>query len=895
MKIRFSVIWIKAVILIGVLLVKMHRADISLPEIETTLQFEITTDSSQVVINPDGPLNFLRGLIYQKMECMYNKRFFAPQIDTEYSLEENSNKTNNYDIYKYNRNEQMDKAYEALPENKMDVYAEKYHTHLIELFPSPTGDITIETRGNQSFIQFLRAETTKEHSLQILAMLLLFSEGVSIPIDVNNTVLKVYEKDKKDEIYFEVPMEIPWLRLNTKEERVETFKQKKVKQMIKFFQEYATDLEVLNLMKDKCSQEEVMSGKFLNSPKFLIQSYIFGFIDTAERATEFIQTVHTMTEKYAPKTETPSKDDCVYDRLFKPTSTTTELVKGTDPMVLMKNTQEIINMYKSFPFANKTELPAYKSVPWRDPITKEFSTNHIEDYSNCVECMILSLFCCLAYDPSDFKYKTDHMGNVSPSLKEFFTPKKDEIFDTKKVEFQKRWSTVVACLDEPSIAYCRKRNELDCGLINMLLVIAEIVNVPIEKKKKILELSESLKEKMGELDYKLCDSIEEYTKEILKRLSKIEKVQVQFSELKSDKYKNGRYDISGKITITFEHNNIKNTILLIISEDHSTIDIKPTVMKLKDKRMRKLNEVAASCKNKVTFVESLFAAYIEYEIRKIDTPEKNSEFLKEQVRKTIKSDFKDINRLLLIKKISDLEHKKNLVTCSIVYSMDKNLLPDHPIIRFTSNVVGSTELDNRVIQFCMLPPIILVGEHDENGNNLNYQKIQLFEESYKITMGYIMGQYLVKYVLECDISIFIEWIKFCINNFDPHYEQGIYELLDTKVTKAIYEYIFRDGDMKYANAVDEAIEQCYPEKKEVILNNLHNIWFMYLIREKNLNVELTKKNFDAIRIPSYISSSFVYCNMQHVIENFRKMKEHLCSNEGSISKFNKLMQISQIA
>ncbi|KFG25070.1 uncharacterized protein NESG_02484, partial [Nematocida ausubeli] len=70
----FSVIWIKAVALISVLLMNTHRADMTLDEVETTLQFEIETNSSQMVINPDGPLNFLRGYIYQKMECMYNKR-----------------------------------------------------------------------------------------------------------------------------------------------------------------------------------------------------------------------------------------------------------------------------------------------------------------------------------------------------------------------------------------------------------------------------------------------------------------------------------------------------------------------------------------------------------------------------------------------------------------------------------------------------------------------------------------------------------------------------------------------------------------------------------------------------------------------------------------------------
>ncbi|KAI5138932.1 hypothetical protein NEAUS06_2570, partial [Nematocida ausubeli] len=385
------------------------------------------------------------------------KRFFSPQIDTKYSVEEDITVKRTMPIYKYSRTEQMDKAYTAQPTKEMDEYNEQYHTHLIELFPSPTGDINIETRGNQSFIQFLRAKTTKEHALQILAMLLLFSEGVHIPIKVTNTVLEVYEPSKKDKIYFKVSMIIPWLNRETGKE--EKFKQKKVKQIISFFQENANDREVLSLMKDKCSQEEVATGKFLDSPKFLIQSYIFGFIDTAQRATEFIQTVHTMTEKYAPKTETPSKNDCVYDRLFKPAETEV----GIDCISLMKSTQEILNAYRVFPFADSTQIPTYISVPLYNRKDKLFSNNQVENYSNCVDCMILSLFCCLAYDPEKGIYRTDHMGNVSEELEEFFSPEENKSFDTTKAKFQREWCKVVADLDEPSIAYCTGRNELDCG------------------------------------------------------------------------------------------------------------------------------------------------------------------------------------------------------------------------------------------------------------------------------------------------------------------------------------------------------------------------------------------------------------------------------------------------
>ncbi|KAI5159198.1 hypothetical protein NEAUS03_0111 [Nematocida ausubeli] len=888
----FSVIWIKTVTLIGVLMMTISRADMTLDEVEATLQFEITTDATSIRINPEGPLNFLRGYIYQKMECMYNKRFFAPQIDIDYNVKEDPNATSPYDICEFARNEQQDAAYKALTDSKMDIYAEKYHDHLIDLFPSPTGDITIETRGNQSFVQFLRAEKTEKHALQILAMLLLFSEGVNIPIAVTNSVLKVYEPSKKDEIYFEVPMAIPWLNPATGKEG--TFQQKKVKQMISFFQENATNHEVLGMMEDKCSLEEVATGKFLDSPKFLIQSYIFGFIDTAERAKEFIQTVHTMTEKYTPKTEAPSKDDSVYDRMFSPAGIAIENIEGTGSMALMKDTQEILNKYRGFPFTDSTQLPSYTSVPWRDPTNKVFSTDRLKDYSNCVECMILSLFCCLAYDPNDFTYKTGHMGDVSPSLKEFFSPE-NQPFDTKKVEFQKRWSTVVACLNEPSIAYCRKRNELDCGIINMLLVIAEIVNISKEEKEKIFGFSESLKKRKGDLDYKLCEVIKEYTQALLKRISNTNDIEIKFTDLAIDKYHSGRYDISGYITIIFEHNNIKNTIVLDISENHSSITMKPAVMMFKDDRMEKMREIAAKSKNDAVFIENLFTTYINYEIRNIDTPQKNMVLIKEQVHKVVQSNFSEINRLLLVKKINDLMHKKDLLSCSILYSMTQNLSPNHPIIRFTSNILGSTELKNPYTQVNMFPAIVYAGLQSKKDNPGCFPRMQLGQQRYNFFTLETNLEYYLDFILSANMDVFIAWINYFIGYFDKSLKSR-HPLLMGSLNRSIYQYIFKNRDMKCSNEIDMLIIKKRASEADRIISELHFIWMVYLCAEENPDAALIRRNLCMIDEPEYITSecaSFINTNSiyNRVIQTLNSLKDQICRSEDDIEKFKKVVSI----
>ncbi|KAI5163323.1 hypothetical protein NEAUS03_2298, partial [Nematocida ausubeli] len=591
-----------------------------------------------------------------------------------------------------------------------------------------------------------------------------------------------------------------------------------------------------------------------------------------------------------PKTEAPSNNDCVYDRLFKPSETEVEI----DTMALMKESQDILNIYRVFPFANSTEIPAYKSVPRYNRKDKIFSGKRLEDYSNCVESMILSLFCCLTYDPSDFTYRTNHMGNISEELEKFFSLE-NQPFDTTKGEFQKEWCKVVADLKDPSIAYCTGRNELDTGLINMLLVIAEVINAPEQEKTEILGFSRDLKQQKGFLDGDLLDKIEAYTEALLTFLTRSGKVQIVFSELKSEKYKDGRYDISGEITMTFEHSSIKNTIVLGISEGHSSIEMLPTVIGFKDERMEKLNEISDSCRNGTGFVENLLVLYVNYEMRRISNPEDSKKFMKEQVRETIQNNFTDINRLLLVRKISNLEYKRDLVTCCIVYTMDQTLSPEHPLIRFTSNIIGSTELDNPDIQCNVLSAITFAGLNvrtNEKGDKF-YPRLNLVEDTYKYIGSHPDSEYCIEYLEDCSLDIFLIWLRYFLPAFYPE-GSNYHPFTERAVNRSICQLIFRDGTMTYSDAIDELIMQAYPEDAETIIQHLHFIWIAYISAEENLNTELFKANFRIIRRYKYLTTPQTLClniedKYNQIMANIRYMKECICEDDKDMSFFNVLI------
>ncbi|EHY64367.1 hypothetical protein NERG_02590 [Nematocida ausubeli] len=97
--------------------------------------------------------------------------------------------------------------------------------------------------------------------------------------------------------------------------------------------------------------------------------------------------------------------------------------------------------------------------------------------------------------------------------------------------------------------------------------------------------------------------------------------------------------------------------------------------------------------------------------------------------------------------------------------------------------------------------------------------------------------------------------------------------------------------MECSNIIDEAIAQSYPDKKDLILNHLHCRWFMYLISQKNPNIELVKANFDAIQNPNHISNNFRHYNdKEKIFQALTEQKELLCTSEDSIAKFDEIIR-----
>ncbi|KAI5167060.1 hypothetical protein NEIRO03_1781 [Nematocida sp. AWRm78] len=472
-------------IIIKLLLMHTVHARLGWSSIESIGMSSLVKDSG-LVINPDGPLHPLRGYILHKSGHMYNKRLYAPEINTEYGLKKlNKKAVNSAYSYKYTRTPVNDKAYTDICGNRAkNKYLIRLHTQIIRMFPSADGALSIVAGRPDALTSFLIKDEVRPESMYILAAIFLLSEQVNVPIIVDleekgNERLVLKSKDGKT-TYVDQS-----LVLNTKNTR----------KIEKGWNNWHTEtVGLINFLKDhmqgKLAQmqkkegyiepttyEQFMTGNFLNTPQFLVQSYIYEFIDTKDKYIEFVEAVYTLLADQIMNKSTPKKKRNFYGKVlnicFIQKGAPSDSINHT---AMISDLKKTVNTHKAFPFNSPAEIPEYTRVKAYSRENDEFIDDEEKKYSNCVEAALLGLFCCLLYDPEMREYTTHHIPNKkeAAALKVFFQ-KYSEPAETADYKMQQEWCRVVAGLNNKNIAYKKEKNEIRSGWINILYVIAEVV------------------------------------------------------------------------------------------------------------------------------------------------------------------------------------------------------------------------------------------------------------------------------------------------------------------------------------------------------------------------------------------------------------------------------------
>ncbi|KAI5163321.1 hypothetical protein NEAUS03_2296, partial [Nematocida ausubeli] len=357
-------------IILSLMMMQSILARINMEDIKTVSE-TLVGEKQDVVINPRGPLNLLRGYIGNRSGYMYNKRFYSPEIDTDYTLTKKGLSSKNKQEYDFTRTPVNDRVYKDLDTKAQEgKYLSTYHAQLIKMFPSVGGDLSIEAGRPNALTNFLRADHVKKDTKYILAALLLLSESIDIKINVDHTEKKkklvIKSKTSKEKVFVEVEMYTVGIDPVTNEHS-DSIYQSEAAEIVNFYIRCRDNplLKKGGEFSLPTTKEEFKSGRFLNSPAFLIQTYIYEFIDTAEDYKNFVEAVHELmvdqvTEERNPEqTKKKGKNGRIFNELFLAKHALGENIKYIESFCDLVKAK---NENARFPFCNDSQLPRYTRV-----------------------------------------------------------------------------------------------------------------------------------------------------------------------------------------------------------------------------------------------------------------------------------------------------------------------------------------------------------------------------------------------------------------------------------------------------------------------------------------------------------------------------------------------------
>ncbi|KAI5166910.1 hypothetical protein NEIRO02_1521 [Nematocida sp. AWRm79] len=668
---------IKLLIMMYTVCARLEISDIN------TLGETVVIQESNLLIHPDGPLSPIRGYIMYKSGYMYNKRFYSPEINIEYSLKKSTKVSDDGNpIYDYIRKPVNDEVYDDICENTE--YLTQLHTQLIKLFPSPDGSLSIVSGRKDAMHSFLIKDEVQSHSMYILATILLLSEQVNIPINTSINGEK-------------------WLLLRSANKTTTYINQKKpnnyLLNLIEFLKKYINNssanpnsIEKLSTMPTK--YEQFITGEFLNTPQFFIQSYIYEFIDTPEKYIEFIEAVYTLLNdqiKSEKSTlENKAKSSQVFEMCFIEKTAISDLTNHANVIFDLKQT---IDNYRKCPFIDETELPAYTRVKAYDRINGKEINDESQKYSNCVEAGILGLACCLMYDPVEKRYNTDHLpdNEETKPLKDFFQnyPKPTE---TTSQEMSQEWCRVVADLKNSKISYVKKENnELKSSLLNILYVISDITG----NKEEVLNEIEKIKRICSDKEANPWINVQKSLNIIFKALSKNKNVEVKSDEFIVDVHINEVPGVFGRFSILYSFKDIKSGITIGINPLHTKLHLSGSSLSNDDKAIikGKLTKIHNMYNNSNNYTKCIIRHYINIELIKIEQPYifASMSVGNEILDNINNGGYNNVLKLFLYGSIETIYYKEYIIKYFLIFYVNP-IKNDNSLTRMTNNIIGSIPL-----------------------------------------------------------------------------------------------------------------------------------------------------------------------------------------------------------
>ncbi|KAI5155745.1 hypothetical protein NEPAR06_2017 [Nematocida parisii] len=882
---------IKLLVMIYTVYARLELCDIK--EIEENI---FAARLENIFINPDGPLNPLRGYIFYKNELLYNKRFFSPGIRADYSLNRYRDLRENVPEYKYKfrRNPENDTPYRN--NNGIDgfntelEYLSDFHQKMIYMFPCVNGMISIEPHKNNSFTRFLRKHSSKPGTIYLLATLILLSEGVDVPIEVDKSIEGSERIVLKNEnfVFVDLPLQLESIVADKSKKKIY---QKETEEIVLFFKNLCREpfLSEVKKREEPDSQGEFYSGDFLDSPKFLIQSYIFEYIDSIEQYRKLIAAVRVFLidlELY------PGISEYQKEHINK---TINRCFIENNPDNSIKNTYAAdiyslktkIDNEAILPFICYTMVPSYTRIPENIP---ENSQDPIKDeilqYANHVETMLLNLFMCLTYNPETNKCSTEYMHGASTALIEFFNKYSVPTENASQTK-HRDWCKVVSRLNNPNIRYAKEsRTMLHAGLENILYVICELFPLNHAMRNTIVNTIHISRNTGLERTKKL----EELFLNILNRcLAGNHQISISTSILAPLSENRQSIDVFGSITLVFERNNKKERIELI------TFPVMSRFTLLSDFR-----DYSEDIKNELMGLKEKYSGINKYTGNIISNYLNNT--LESHKKKTLEQNLGMLNNILKNENIQnrlflygygDIDYKAAIINYFCI--TNRNRVRDNQLLCIIINIIGNTLIPNLETRKKILPQIMYFTEHKEHFSNIEYdlENMPTAEISNDLLNNIVESMIYINHSKEAFLEYFSYFLKKSI-----YYKQElkIFGVLDS--FKAIFIKVPEKYEFGILTEIMQKMKECMESNAVTSLNNIWFAWLCYACM--NINNPMFINFIYAYLDPMRVSNEYILRNAiklknisKKILSALEKEKESLCNGNDPVSKkkYDKLTSI----
>ncbi|KAI5185932.1 hypothetical protein NEIRO03_2163 [Nematocida sp. AWRm78] len=761
------------------LLLQLVYTRIELSDIQN-IQKTIIDNQNRFIIKSSGPLNPLHGYIYINNSYMHNKRFYSPEIKTSYSMKVSRNNKSTIPEYVYVRTPLHDKVYQDLRTGSVtEKYLGKYHSRILKMFPSRDGIISITSSIPDSLFTFLKAESTVPYTNYILASLLLLGEcaDIRIRIDYNDSIhrLILYNKDST-KMFINAPLYVSVTDPVTGKSKDKY--QSEVVETINFFIQSRTnpDLKKHGEFSKPITREEFLSCKFMNSTRFLIQSYIFEFIQSRSEYIEFIRAVYEILNDQLIE-ESVHKKKSSWRKLFEECFTCKDDLNSEimDIMPFYK-IKERMALDRIFPLQTHGHVPTSTRVPIYIREDREFSKNNEEQYSNCAESAILGLFYCLVYDEHNNTYTTEHIPNASSDLIRFFK-KYTTPSDSTDIDMHKLWCTVVSDLEDTQIQYNTRNNNIMSGLINIYRVISGITGMTLKLSGVLNDLHKlSIKSELSEND---IIYIQECIKSLLLPICTYKRIRIICSSMKCTKLANGIPDIIGNISIIFTSTNgIHNEICLMIQDKHTKLILITDNNNNNIQIINELTNLMDTYTGINYFIGYLITEYIKNEIIQMCTSgyvyESVNE-INEIIRCTLNNP--SVLHIFLYKRINN-QYKSLFILAFLTQTILVQVPYNNNVLRLTYNLIGSSSLDDTSIRNKVLYGFIYNNKHKLYYPDIEYTCTDLCSISIQDI------SYIYNYIMRLNISCMIECLNITIELSKPGTD--VYNILYTNLQSELF-------------------------------------------------------------------------------------------------------------